>query len=75
MQEGLGMSKYEYAERPVTGGWVLEVRKGRSHKGNIRKNPTTGRYQFYRGSRNAIHPSIEESDIETLKERIEELSL
>jgi len=69
------MGKYEYRERPPTGGWVLEVRKGESHKGNIRKNPTTGRYQFYRGSRNAIRPSIEESDIETLKKRIEELNL
>jgi hypothetical protein len=53
----------------------MEVRKGLSHKGNIRKNRTTGRYQFFRGSRNAIHPSLEESDIETLKERIEELDL
>lgn len=69
------MGKYEYRERPSTGGWILEVRKGRFHKGNIRKNPTTGRYQFYRGSYNAIRPSIEESDIETLKERIDELSL
>ena len=69
------MGRYEYVERPTTGGWVLEVRKGSSHKGNIRKNPITGRYQFYRGSRNAIRPSIEESDVETLKERIEELSL
>ena len=69
------MGKYEYKERPSTGGWVLEVWKGESHKGNIRKNPTTGRYQFYRGSRNAIRPSIEESVLETLKERIEDLSL
>ncbi len=69
------MSKYDYVERPITGGWMFEVRKGLSHKGNIRKNPTTGRYQFYRGSRNAIRPSLEESDIETLKERIEELNL
>jgi hypothetical protein len=69
------MAKYEYVERPPTGGWILEVRKGPSHKGNVRKNRTTGRYQFFRGSRNAIRPSIEESDIETLKKRIEELDL
>jgi len=69
------MSKYEYVDRPPRGGWIMEVRKGLSHKGNIRKNRTTGRYQFFRGSRNAIHPSLEESDIETLKERIEELDL
>lgn len=69
------MSKYEYVDRPPTGGWVSEVRKGSSHKGNIRKNRTTGRYQFFRGSRNVIRPSLEETDIETLKKRIEELDL
>jgi hypothetical protein len=53
----------------------MEVRKGPSHKGNIRKNPVTGRFQFYRGSRNAIRPMLEDSDMETLKERIEELDL
>ena len=57
------------------GGWILEVRKGDSIKGNIRKNRTTGRYQFFRGSRNAIRPMLEETDIETLKEQIEKLDL
>jgi len=69
------MSKYDYVDRPPSGGWIMEVRKGPSHKGNIRKNRTTGRYQFFRGSRNAIRPSLEESDIETLKKRIEQLDL
>ncbi len=69
------MSKYEYVSRPPHGGWILEVRKGSSHKGNIRKNRTTGRYQFFRGSRNALRPCLEEPDVETLKERIEELDL
>ena len=46
-----------------------------SHKGNIRKNPVTGRYQFYRGSRNAMRPMLETSDMETLKEKIEQLDL
>ncbi len=67
--------KYDYVERPISGGWLFEVRKGPSHKGNIRKNPVTGRFQFYRGSRNAVRPLIEESDIELLKERIEGLDL
>ncbi len=72
------MSKYEYPAKSLkssSGGWIIEVRKGTSIKGNIRKNPVTGRYQFYRGSRNAIRPSLEESDVETLKQRIEELEL
>lgn len=67
------MSKYEYVDRPPVGGWIVEVRKGRSHKGNIRKNPVTGRFQFYRGSVNAIRPSFEASDLETLKSKIEEM--
>jgi hypothetical protein len=69
------MSKYEYTDRPRGGGWLMEVRKGASHKGNIRKNPITGRYQFYRGSVNATRCAFEESDVETLKSRIEELDL
>ncbi len=69
------MSKYEYVDRTPFGGWIMEVRKGSSHKGNIRKNLVTGRYQFYRGSSNAIRPLLEAPDIERLKEMIEELSL
>ncbi len=69
------MSKYDYIGKEPLGGWILEVRKGDSIKGNIRKNRTTGRYQFFRGSRNAIRPMLEETDIETLKEQIEKLDL
>jgi hypothetical protein len=69
------MSKYDYVERVPSGGWLMEVRKGRSNKGNIRKNPVTGRYQFYRGSYNATRPMLEDSDMEKLIGRIEELDL
>jgi hypothetical protein len=69
------MAKYEYVERPPRGGWLAEVRKDGAPKGNIRKNPVTGRYQFYRGRLNVLRPSLEESDIEALKKRIEELDL
>jgi hypothetical protein len=69
------MAKYDYVGRTPSGGWIMEVRKGASVKGNIRKNPVTGRYQFYRGSRNAIRPLLETSDIETLKDQIEKLDL
>jgi len=69
------MSTYDYVERAPCGGWLMEVRKGQSHKGNIRKNPVTGRYQFYRGSRNATRPMLEDADMEKLKGRIEELDL
>ncbi len=69
------MSRYEYVERIPHGGWLMEVRKGESHKGNIRKNPVTGRYQFYRGSLNATRPMLEDSDMEKLKEKIDGLDL
>jgi len=69
------MSTYDYVKRAPSGGWLMEVRKGGAHKGNIRKNPVTGRYQFYRGSRNATRPMLEDSDMEKLKGRIEELDL
>jgi len=69
------MSKYEYIEKPAGTPWLMEVRKGRSHKGNIRKSPVTGRYQFFRGSVNVIRPVLEESDIDTLIEGIEKLNL
>jgi hypothetical protein len=69
------MAKYEYVDRPPSGGWIMEVHKGPTHKGNIRKNRTPGRYQFFRGSHNAIRPCLEETDIETLKKGIEEMDL
>ena len=43
MRERNYMSKYEYVDRPPAGGWVLEVRKGPSHKGNsARTAPPAG---------------------------------
>jgi hypothetical protein len=69
------MTKYEYVPISRPGGWLMEVRKDGSCKGNIRKHRVTGRYQFYRGSRNVIRPILEESFLETLKERIEELHM
>jgi hypothetical protein len=69
------MSKYEYIDRPPTGGWILEVRKGTIHMGNVRKNRTTGRYQFFRGSKNAIRAMREEPTLDALIEDIEKLDL
>jgi hypothetical protein len=69
------MSRYEYSDRPPTGGWIMEVRKGPVHVGNVRKNRTTGRYQFFRGKVNAIRPVLEEPVLEVLLEEIEKLDL
>ena len=69
------MNKYQYVEKPSPGRWWMEVRKGSSCKGNIRKNPFTGRYQFYRGAVNVLRSSFEEADLEALIGRIEEVDL
>jgi hypothetical protein len=69
------LSRYEYIEKASSFRWWMEVRKGSSCKGNIRKNPFTGRYQFYRGAVNAIRPSLEEARLEELMAQIEELEL
>jgi hypothetical protein len=67
------MSKYEYVEKGSGRGWMMEVRKGASHKGNVRKNPITGRFQFFKGPRNAIRTTLEEPDLATLVAGIEKL--
>jgi hypothetical protein len=69
------MPKYEYIEKPSPRRWWMEVKKGSSCKGNIRKNPITGRYQFYRGAANVLRPSFEEADLEALIHLIEDLDL
>jgi hypothetical protein len=69
------MTKYVYQEKPSSGRWWMEIRKGSSCKGNIRKNPFTGRYQFYRGAANVLRPSFEEADLEALIVRIEGMDL
>ncbi|MCX5807385.1 MAG: hypothetical protein NT010_15190 [Proteobacteria bacterium] len=69
------MTKYDYKEKPSSVRWWMEVRKGSVCKGNIRKNPFTGRYQFYRGAANVLRPSFDEADLEALIARIEEVDL
>ena len=69
------MGKYEYVKKPAGTPWLVEVRKGPSCKGNIRRSPVTGRYQFFRGSVNVIRPILEESDVDTLIQEIEKLNL
>ncbi len=53
----------------------MEVKKGSSCKGNIRKNPFTGRYQFYRGAANVTRPSIEDANLEALIAQIEDMDM
>jgi len=69
------MGKYEYIEKTSSARWWMEVKRASSCKGNIRKNPFTGRYQFYRGAANVTRASLEEADLEALIARINELDM
>ena len=63
--------EYKYEEKSLLGGWQIEVRKNLIHVGNIRRNPSTGGYQFFKGPYNQLNPSFEEQDLEDLKQIIE----
>ena len=76
MPEGVGMSKYEYAEEARDRRMGVGGAKGMLSQRQYQEEPDHREgTSSTEGRENAIHPSIEESDIETLKERIEELSL
>ncbi len=65
------MKTYKYEEKSLIGDWRIEVRKGSIHIGNIRKHPISGVFRYYEGPNNFLNYSFEESDLETLKRRIE----
>jgi len=47
-----GSGIISYHEKDLLGGWVIEVRKGLVHVGNIRRHPFNGEFQYYPGSNN-----------------------
>jgi hypothetical protein len=68
------MNQYKYEEKSLLGGWEIEVRKGINHLGNIRKNPSSGKFQYYEGPNNTLNYSFEDHDLNVLKKRIEKLN-
>ena len=48
-------------------GWSLEVRRSLVLIGHVRRNPSTGGYQYFHGPDNELTPSREEADLESLK--------
>ena len=60
-----------YQEKDLLGGWLIEVRKGLQHIGNIRKNQLSGKFQYYPGPNNQLNPTFEEINLDVLKHRIE----
>lgn len=66
------MNAYQYYEKDLQGGWKIEVFYGRAHIGNIRRNPLSGAYQYYKGINNVLNCSLEDTDLDEIKKRIEE---
>ncbi len=64
-------SNFKYKEQDLLGGWKIEVRKGPVHIGNIKKNPTTGAFQYYSGPNNQLNWSFDDDDLDRLKKKIE----
>ena len=64
------MNSYWYREyRTLAGEWALEVKRG-VVIGNIRKNESTGRYEFFKGRDTAVTPLYDAVDLNTLQQRI-----
>jgi hypothetical protein len=64
------MNAYWYREyKTLAGEWALEVKRG-APIGNIRKNESTGRYEFFKGPNTVVVPLYDGPDLNTLKQRI-----
>jgi hypothetical protein len=65
------MNTYWYREyKTLAGDWALEVKRGVVPIGSIRKNESTGRYEFFRGLDVAVTPLYDGFDLNTLQQRI-----
>ena len=64
-------NNFQYIEKDLLGGWVIEVRKGLAHIGNIRKNQIIEKFHYYSGPNNQLNPSFEEATLDALKQKIE----
>lgn len=62
---------FQYKEKDLLGGWSIEVKNGSIVLGNIRKNPSSGAFQYFSGRNNILNPSFEENNLDDLKRRIE----
>jgi len=61
----------EFKEKnTLGGGWSLEVKRGPSLLGHIRRRPDTGTFRYFRGSQNQLTPSYENADLEALKAQV-----
>jgi len=62
----------QFKERSTLGAaWSLEVRRSLVLIGHVRRNPSTGGYQYFHGPDNVLTPSREDADLESLKGWVE----
>ncbi len=65
------MNSYWYREyRTIAGEWAMEVKRGVVPIGSIRKNESTGRYEFFEGRDTVVTPLYDGVDLNTLRQRI-----
>ena len=65
------MNSYWYKEyKTLAGDWALQVKRGVVPIGNIRKNASTGRYEFFEGRDTVVEPLYEGVNLYTLQQRI-----
>jgi hypothetical protein len=65
------MNSYWYREYKTSAGdWALEVRRGVLPIGNIRKNESTGKYEFFKGPDTVVSPLFDGVDLNTLRQKI-----
>ena len=65
------MNSYWYREyKTLAGDWALEVRRGVLPIGNIRKNASTDRYEFFKGRDTVVSPLFDGVDLNILQQRI-----
>ena len=59
---------YWYKEyKTVAGDWAMEVIRGVIPIGNIRKNDSTGRYEFFKGPVTVVVPLYKTFDLNTVQ--------
>ena len=63
------MTDLTFKERDLLGGWIIEVRRGPSHIGNIRRGGTGG-FVYFVGPHNQLTPEFSDADLEALKRRV-----
>jgi hypothetical protein len=61
----------EFIERNVLGGWSIHVVFNRATIGHIRNVGGVGGFGYYHGPNNVLTSTLQDDNLETLKEKVE----